>query len=542
MEYFSITTEACWEKRGFVCTSVTSSIRVSHYPLLETDAVVAELLRHTDEVEESISFNNEYVGDETADATVDISLTGLEREMDALELTHFEDSTKAFLNGQFDQQISNGRPLSDEEQVKILEVKVVEQYVIFNRRLQASSKRISVGIGVVIEITAECRRCGNAFSADKVDDVIASKPDEFKEELTKSRQILDEELGMIVESARPPAYFENIEEIESEAVIIAPRGRTSTGRIVIIVCGCFGVLVLGTALSFAFKNSGLVGKRQNQKQNYGFTAVNSPDAHNMDHIIDAEVTLAETSSQQSLMSSHMSLGACTDSSAANSYTDRKPRPSLSNHSAAARAMTRSDRAAAARRSWRNNSTRSTISDSIIDAEVALAETSSQRTLTNSHMSLGTVTDSSVTESHADRKANHSVPARTLTRSDRAAAARRSWRNNSTRSNSSASIRSAPWQLAGTRTPSERQQRALERDLESDHEAWAINSRSSTPGQIDRRGVPSGGRSFNGRTERAERAQRAFQSANQLNSHKANNKHGAPQKEMRRELSRDIPYQ
>ena len=467
MEYFSITTEACWEKRGFVCTSVTSSIRVSHYPLLETDAVVAELLRHTDEVEESISFNNEYVGDETADATVDISLTGLEREMDALELTHFEDSTKAFLNGQFDQQISNGRPLSDEEQVKILEVKVVEQYVIFNRRLQASSKRISVGIGVVMEITAECRRCGNAFSADKVDDVIASKPDEFKEELTKSRQILDEELGMIVESSRPPAYFENIEEIESEAVIIAPRGRTSTGRIAIIVCGCFGVLVLGTALSFAFKNSGLVGKRQNQKQNYGFTAVNSPDAHNMDHIIDAEVTLAETSSQQSLMSSHMSLGACTDSSAANSYTDRKPRPSLSNHSAAARAMTRSDRAAAARRSWRNNSTRS---------------------------------------------------------------------------NSSASIRSAPWQLAGTRTPSERQQRALERDLESDHEAWAINSRSSTPGQIDRRGVPSGGRSFNGRTERAERAQRAFQSANQLNSHKANNKHGAPQKEMRRELSRDIPYQ
>ena len=462
--------------------------------------------------------------------------------MDALELTHFEDSTKAFLNGQFDQQISNGRPLSDEEQVKILEVKVVEQYVIFNRRLQASSKRISVGIGVVMEITAECRRCGNAFSADKVDDVIASKPDEFKEELTKSRQILDEELGMIVESSRPPAYFENIEEIESEAVIIAPRGRTSTGRIVIIVCGCFGVLVLGTALSFAFKNSGLVGKRQNQKQNYGFTAVNSPDAHNMDHIIDAEVTLAETSSQQSLMSSHMSLGACTDSSAANSYTDRKPRPSLSNHSAAARAMTRSDRAAAARRSWRNNSTRSTISDSIIDAEVALAETSSQRTLTNSHMSLGTVTDSSVTKSHADRKANHSVPARTLTRSDRAAAARRSWRNNSTRSNSSASIRSAPSQLAGTRTPSERQQRALERDLESDHEAWAINSRSSTPGQIDRRGVPSGGRSFNGRTERAERAQRAFQSANQLNSHKANNKHGAPQKEMRRELSRDIPYQ
>ena len=225
--------------------------------------------------------------------------------------------------------------------------------------------------------------------------------------------------------------------------------------------------MLGTALSFAFKNSGLVGKRQNQKQNYGFTAVNSPDAHNMDHIIDAEVTLAETSSQQSLMSSHMSLGACTDSSAANSYTDRKPRPSLSNHSAAARAMTRSDRAAAARRSWRNNSTRS---------------------------------------------------------------------------NSSASIRSAPWQLAGTRTPSERQQRALERDLESDREAWAINSRSSTPGQIDRRGVPSGGRSFNGRTERAERAQRAFQSANQLNSHKANNKHGAPQKEMRRELSRDIPYQ
>ena len=218
---------------------------------------------------------------------------------------------------------------------------------------------------------------------------------------------------------------------------------------------------------------------------------NSTRSNISESIIDAEVALAETSSQQSLMSSHMSLGTVTDSSATKSHADRKPRPSLSNHSAAARAMTRSDRAAAARRSWRNNSTRSNISESIIDAEVALAETSSQQSLMSSHMSLGTVTDSSATKSHADRKprpslSNHSAAARAMTRSDRAAAARRSWRNNSTRSNSSASIRSAPWQLAGTRTPSERQQRALERDLESDHEAWAINSRSSTPGQIDRR--------------------------------------------------------
>lgn len=232
-----------------MCVAVNSYVTLQHTPNVDPDIIVAGLLKHTDEVVEGVGLYSNYVGEEAADAEVIVILAGVDREMDDNEIKHYEESTKDFLNSAFESG-EGGQYNEDGEPVRVLEVKVEDQYLISGtgrRHLQSSSSS-STSLGVTTSITAECRRCRDEFDAGKVDDAFESNPEEFKEELQKPRVMIDEETGEQTSSS-PPAYFEKVEDITSLAVTPAPtpppgsgsKAGMSTGTIIIIVASALGV-------------------------------------------------------------------------------------------------------------------------------------------------------------------------------------------------------------------------------------------------------------------------------------------------------------
>jgi len=235
----------------YVCVAVNSYVTLKYLPTLDSDVVVAGLLKHTDDVVDGVGLYSNYVGEEATDAEVIVTLAGVDREMDNSEVKHYEESTKDFLNSAFENG-EGGQYNEDGEPVRVLDVKVEDQYLIpgtsdgdGGRQLQGSS------LGVTTSITAECRRCRDEFDAGKVDDAFENNPEEFKEELKKSRVMIDEETGEQTTSS-PPAYFEKVEDITSIAVTPAPtsapvggnKAGTSTGTIIIIVSSVLGVVGL----------------------------------------------------------------------------------------------------------------------------------------------------------------------------------------------------------------------------------------------------------------------------------------------------------
>ena len=231
-----------------MCVAVNSYVTLQHTPNVDPDIIVAGMLKHTDDVVEGVGLYSNYVGEEAADAEVIVTLAGVDREMDDNEIQHYEESTKDFLNSAFESG-EGGQYNEDGEPVKVLEVKVEDQYLISGtgRHLQSSSSS-STSLGVTTSITAECRRCRDEFDAGKVDDAFESNPEEFKEELQKPRVIIDEETGEQTTSS-PPAYFEKVEDITSVAVTPAPtpppaggsKAGMSTGTIIIVVASVLGV-------------------------------------------------------------------------------------------------------------------------------------------------------------------------------------------------------------------------------------------------------------------------------------------------------------
>ena len=232
----------------YVCVAVNSYVTLQHTPNVNPDIIVAGMLKHTDEVVEGVGLYSNYVGEEAADAEVIVTLAGVDREMDDNEIQHYEESTKDFLNSAFESG-EGGQYNEDGEPVKVLEVKVEDQYLISGtgRHLQSSSSS-STSLGVTTSITAECRRCRDEFDAGKVDDAFESNPEKFKDELQKPRVMIDEETGEQTTSS-PPAYFEKVEDITSVAVTPAPtpppaggsKAGMSTGTIIIVVASVLGV-------------------------------------------------------------------------------------------------------------------------------------------------------------------------------------------------------------------------------------------------------------------------------------------------------------
>lgn len=227
---------------------MNSYVTLQHTPNVDPDIIVAGMLKHTDEVVEGVGLYSNYVGEEAADAEVIVTLAGVDREMDDNEIQHYEESTKDFLNSAFESG-EGGQYNEDGEPVRVLEVKVEDQYLISGtgRHLQSSSSS-STSLGITTSITAECRRCRDEFDAGKVDDAFESNPEEFKEELQKPRVMIDEETGEQT-TGSPPAYFEKVEDITSVAVTPGPtppppggsKAGMSTGTIIIIVASVLGV-------------------------------------------------------------------------------------------------------------------------------------------------------------------------------------------------------------------------------------------------------------------------------------------------------------